>query len=515
MTGAVLAEGCEASAIDLKGQASCAAGDAAASVAEQMFNWLVSGATWAVKWTGEAWLSFPEPTIGTADGVPSDTIGQLWGLEGFYILGIAVFGFFVGLMRLMASPSMRAGAGLVRGIVAIITVQSFSIAATALLLDAGNEFSTWVVQRASGKEFGTALADFSGLGGVTNAMLNLGSLNAASSYIAFAVIGFLLLLIAAVAQVALLIVRSALLVVLLVFLPFLASSAFTDAGYKGLSKAVGWIFALILYKPAAGIIYAVGILSMKNAADDAKPEQQMMNLLIAVVIVAAATLALPAMIKWVSPMAGVGASMAFSGGSVAAGAIGTGAAIVSMGATMGASAGAGAAAAAGESGAAGGGAATAAKGVGAGEASGQGAGSVPGDTGAGTPATGGGSGTTGGTSGTGGSDSVIPSAGQGADTTSDAPGDSSSKPTGAGGTDTPRPSSEGGPQAPASTSADAPAVPQGAPPASVSTQPAAPVRPPAEHGRRVAAVADQVGRAASHLGQGARQINPDGSEDKS
>lgn len=328
----------DVSVFDPSAQIGCNISDAAQGVLETLFNMLVMAASWAVSWTGEAWLSFPEPTVGTADGTPSENIAELWSLGSFYIVGIAVLTFLLAVIRLLMNPSMQSGAALARGIVAIIAVQAFGIGGTALLLDAGNQYSVWVVERASGKDFETALADFSGLGGTTSTFAGAGAVSQFPNVLLFAALGFGVLLLAAAAQVALLIVRSALLVVLMAFLPFLAAAAFTDGGYKGLGKAIGWITALVLYKPVAGTIYAVGVLTLKNAAEDAEATEQMMNLLIGVVIVAAAALALPALVKFVAPQAAIGASMAFSGGAIAAGAVGTGAAVVAMGATAGAAA---------------------------------------------------------------------------------------------------------------------------------------------------------------------------------
>lgn len=386
----------------------CSVSESAQGLLETLFNWLVGGATWAVKWTGTAWLSFPEPTIGTAEGVPSATIDQIWTLGGFYIMGIAVISLLVGIVRLVWTPNRQTGMALLRGLVAIITVQTAGIAVTAILLDAGSQFSTWVVQEASGKDFTTALADFSGMGGVTSVLTATGAINSLGSAVAFSALGFLILLIAAFAQVCLLIVRSVLIVVLWAFLPFLASAAFTDGGSKALSRAVGWLFALILYKPVAGIIYSIGILQMKNAAADPSVHEQMLNLLVAVVTVGFAALALPALIKFVAPQAAVGASMAFSGGAMAAGAVGTGAAVVALGATGGGSAAAGAGAGAVSSGATGTGAATTGAAGGAAGATEGAAAAKGGADGAGTTASTGGS----------GSGSTSKGGGQGAGTTS-------------------------------------------------------------------------------------------------
>lgn len=235
MTGVILAETeCDADALDFGGKAMCGVSDAAQGVLESVFNMLVTGATWAVSWTGEAWLSFPEPTVGTADGTASENLAQLWSLGSFYVMGIAVVGFLIAVMRLLINPSMQSGGALARGLVAIITVQSLSIGATVLLLDAGNQYSVWVVEQASGKEFETAFADFSGLGGVTKTLTGAGAISQIGNILGFAALGFLVLLLAAAAQVALLIIRSALLIVLMAFLPFLAAAAFTDGGYKAL-----------------------------------------------------------------------------------------------------------------------------------------------------------------------------------------------------------------------------------------------------------------------------------------
>ncbi|MEU2419307.1 hypothetical protein ABZ546_16225 [Brachybacterium paraconglomeratum] len=414
----------------------CAVSDTAQGLLETLFNWLVGGATWAVEWTGTAWLSFPEPTIGTAKGVPSTTIDQIWTLGGFYIMGIAVISLLVGIVRLVWTPNRQSGMALLRGLAAIITVQTAGIAVTAILLDAGSQFSTWVVEEASGDDFATALADFSGMGGATSILLAGNALNSLGSAVAFSAVGFLILLIAAFAQVCLLIVRSVLIVILWAFLPFLASAAFTDGGSKALSRAVGWLFSLILYKPVAGIIYSIGILQMRNAADEPSVHEQMLNLLIAVVTVGFAALALPALIKFVAPQAAVGASMAFSGGAMAAGAVGTGAAVVALGATGGGSAAAGAGAGAASSGAVGTGAATAGAAAPAAEGAGT---TAPAAEGAGTtaPTSGSGSGSSpksggqgaGGTSTTGPSDSDDSSSRAGSVTGEGASTDSGSAPS--------------------------------------------------------------------------------------
>lgn len=537
MNGVVLAEGeCNADTLDFGGQAGCAVSDAAQGVLEATFEMLVNGTTWAVKWIGSAWLNFPEPTIGTSGGTPSDNLATLYSLTGFYVLGIAVIGFLLAVMRLMAQPSMQTGASLLRGILAIVAVQSLSIGATVLLLDAGNQFSTWVVEQASGKTFETALADFSGLGGVSSTLLAGATLSQSANIMAVAVLGFIVLLLGAVAQVALMIVRSALLVILLAFLPALAASAFTDSGYKALGKALGWLLALVLYKPVAGVIYAVGILTLKNLPENPTPEDQMMNLLIGVVIVGAAALALPALVKFVAPQAAAGASMAFSGGAIAAGAVGTGAAVVGLGATLasgGAAAPAAAAASTGASGAATGAATSGAGGAASGGAaagatgaasSGSEAGSASSSASGANPSRGdasaGGSGVTGdGAEGTGSDtpDSAGPSGASGG--AGGTPSGGSAPRSGGGGATAPdtNPSAQGTGTSGSTDSSDVPSsasAPTGATGANATDT--TPSQAPSAGGRhrRTEDIARTIGQAANKADQGAKDtdFNADGSQ---
>lgn len=346
--GILLAEGPDAcadvSVIDgVSANVSCSVNEAASGMLEDMYQMVVTGASWAVGWTAEVWLTFPEPGVGTAEGVPSDAISQLWSLQSFYTATFALICFMLGVARLVMSPSMSNGWALGRGVAFLAAVQSLGVALIVLSLEAGNLYSTWIVQQASGKEFTTALSDFAGLGGVSNELAAAGAMSRLGDIVLFSVLGFILLLLAALAQIALLIVRSALLIILLAFLPILAATTFTGGGMKAFGRAAGWIFALVLYKPVAGTIYAVGVVTLKNLPEEPDVGDMMLNLMVGLVIVAAAALALPALVKFVAPQAGIGASMAFSGGAMAAGAIGTGAAVASMGASAGGTAAAAAA----------------------------------------------------------------------------------------------------------------------------------------------------------------------------
>ena len=125
---------------------------------------------------------------------------------------------------------------------------------------------------------------------------------------ALGILGFLV-------QIALLFVRSALLVVLAGIWPLSAAASMTPAGNAWYRKTTAWILAAVLYKPAAAICYAAAFHLMTASTTG-------IGVLEGIVLVLLATLALPALMKLVVPMAAaagaVGTAEVLAGGAAAA-----------------------------------------------------------------------------------------------------------------------------------------------------------------------------------------------------
>jgi type IV secretion system protein TrbL len=141
----------------------------------------------------------------------------------------------------------------------------------------------------------------------------------------------LLMFLAAVVQYLLMIFRDGALLVLTTILPLAAAGQFSRGSVLWLPKVVGWLLALIFFKPAAALIYFIGFNVLGQGRD-------LQTLATAVCIMIAAIFALPAMLGLVSfavsapamnsaaigtltTAAGLGASLAQAGavrGAVAA-----------------------------------------------------------------------------------------------------------------------------------------------------------------------------------------------------
>ena len=121
------------------------------------------------------------------------------------------------------------------------------------------------------------------------------------------------------------VVRSGMLVILAGILPTTAAFTNTEMGRQWFQKAVGWTIAFILYKPAAAIVYSVAFLLMgHNSGKDG-----LIGSITGFTLMIVALFALPALMRFVTPMVGAVASGGGAGAGAAVGAMATGA--VSMG----------------------------------------------------------------------------------------------------------------------------------------------------------------------------------------
>lgn len=362
---------------DIIGGASEAADNAVSSVAnsalESFVNAMYEFSLWILEIISTWWMNTP-----VAD-VEGGAVGQIQQDIQWYVMGFAMIGFLIGLIRMVGSQDIRQGLQTsFKPIVNLILVTGVYATGVTMLLQAGDEGSAWLLERATDGE-----ADLSEM-----------FMPAAAGGGAAALLPMLLVYVLAglggIVNFVFMIFRNLLLVVLMAFLPALAAATGTQRGDQAFGKANGWLIALLLFKPVAAGIYALGFRFMRNETEMegfAGETQLAVDQLTGAGIILLAALALPALIKFLVPAAATGAA-AFSGGAAVGAGVGVAAGAAVLAGTGGAAAagGAGSTAAGG-----GGGVASGAAGGGGGSAGGAGlpAGSSGGDSAAGDSAGGG------------------------------------------------------------------------------------------------------------------------------
>lgn len=100
-----------------------------------------------------------------------------------------------------------------------------------------------------------------------------------------------------VAQIALMIVRMAMLVILTGTLPLAAAASSTPAGRVWFRKSVGWLLAFVLYKPAAAVVYAAAF-----SLSGQKQDNEVVSMVSGVVLIVLACFTLPALMRFAAPV---------------------------------------------------------------------------------------------------------------------------------------------------------------------------------------------------------------------
>lgn len=391
---------------------------------------------------GTLWVKVGTPNLTTTNGgaTPSPTVGFLQEHLAYYMAAAAIMAVIVGGARMAWEQRAEPGRELVKALLTLVVVVGAGLAAASLAVSAADQFSTWIIEQSlNGGSFGsniTALLGFAGVTGTVGDMLVI-------------VLG-LLAIFASIVQIGLMFVRGGMLVILAGLMGVSAWFSNTEAGRTWFRKSIGWLVAFILYKPAAAIVYAT---AFRLAGENAFGPNGLSSIVAGLVLMLLAVVALPALMRFVTPMvAATAGSGAGVGGALAAGAAmalpmgavrGMGGGASAAGAAAGGASSNGDAGAAGASGAMHGGGGAAAGGAGGGggsadgdsgaqgagadgdaatESTSEAAGAATAAAGAVTAAAGGGAGAVGGEAATAGSGAGEPSGAPGADAGGAGPG---------------------------------------------------------------------------------------------
>lgn len=240
-----------------------------------------------------------------------------WWIGAFMVLGVIMAG-----LRIIWRQDGADAREVIKGLLIFAAISGAGTATVQLLLGAGEQFSAYLLEQATGAGeddqeavFGAGLADILFL----PADLSEGSVEQswwlAGSGVG-AIMAILLLLFAVmvfVVQIVILVIRGALLLVMVILLPVAAALAMTETGRGMLSKYAGWLLALILYKPAAAILYAI---AFRLGSD----EESLLNVVTGMAIFVCALFMLPALLRLIVPATAAVASGGGMGGLAAAGA---------------------------------------------------------------------------------------------------------------------------------------------------------------------------------------------------
>ena len=283
-----------------------------ASRASQRIVIVLFGA--AVISSAPALVGWLMPAVPAASGIVMFAQQSL----GWFTAAAAVLGVIIAGIRLAWEQRTKPAEDLVRSLLTLILVAGVGATTVTLLAAAGDHAASALVGSALSCD---PAADSSCFSSSLGQILMLsGSVPGAAAapvllVIVIAIVGTLVSLL----QIALVLFRTVVLVVLTGVAPTAAATTSTASGREWFKKLVGWTAAFLLYKPVAALIYAVGLWLVGSGG--LGNGNQVIAGVSGVIVLVLAVVALPALLRVVAPaisvMSGSGGGGALAGAAMA------------------------------------------------------------------------------------------------------------------------------------------------------------------------------------------------------
>lgn len=251
-----------------------------------------------------------------------DAAGFVQSRTWWYVLALAMLSVVIAGARMAWEQRAQPAKDLAQSLLTLVVVAGCGVAVIAFLTRAGDDFSQWIIADSlrCGDDTTACFGDKVG------AMLGLTGASAPGLGVVMTIVLGLLALITSLTQIMLMIARSAMLVLLAGVLPLTAAATNTEWGRQWFKKAVAWIVAFLLYKPVCAIIYATAfqLLGSKDPLiTESGDTTGLVRSIGALMLMIISVIALPALMRFVTPAvgsmgAGSNAGMAAAAGIVPA-----------------------------------------------------------------------------------------------------------------------------------------------------------------------------------------------------
>lgn len=300
---------------------SCKLSEAASEASENIiaqwaFNIIQDVSSTLLK-VGTVWIGVGTPSLTGADSA----VGFVHSTTRLLVLALAIGSFMVAGIHLALSKRGEGAMNVLHALLALALVSSVSVGAGQLLVEASDEFSTWVIGLVidgDAGQFGVKILNVTGInGGLGLTVLIVGGLGA---------------LVANLVQIGMMFIRSSMLILLVGIMPVAAGAFSTKWGRAWLSKIIAWFFAFLMFKPAASIIYAVAIKLVQGESWSVGDGDELTRFITGVIMMVLAVLSLPALITFMVPATEALSSGGSGAGAGAGAVLATGAMMVARGA---------------------------------------------------------------------------------------------------------------------------------------------------------------------------------------
>ncbi|MCJ1702083.1 hypothetical protein MT356_20425 [Rathayibacter festucae] len=228
----------------------------------------------------------------------SSVVGWVQGQLQWYTGGIAILSILVAAGRMVWTQRAMPLRELAGSVLTLIAVAGAGLVVIRLATSAGDAFSVWILDNST--DCSVTNGESNCFGTTVGAMIGM----TMASQNSIGLIGLFLLGMLAVfmtyVQIALMVFRGAMLVVLAGIFPIAAAATNTEIGRQWFKKAMAWTLAFILYKPAAAIVYAIAF--RMTGTDLFKSDGTgLFQIVTGLALMLIALIALPALMRFLVP----------------------------------------------------------------------------------------------------------------------------------------------------------------------------------------------------------------------
>lgn len=262
---------------------------------------VIEAVEFVMKAVGTLWIDIDTPALGNNSAIAFVQERTLW-----ILIFAATIAMIVGGVRMALAQRGEAVRDIIKSLITMVVVSAGAVAFAGALIQIADSFSEWIVDAAirggpppqpipgqptpAQSTFATRIGE-----------ILVNPLKTEGVGLMLVIVMGILMIITSLIQLALMVVRYGMLILLVGVLPLTAAATNTEAGMMWFKRAVAWLAGFILYKPIAAIIYAAAI-TLIGTPEGATDET--LAVITGVAMMMLAVVALPAILRFVSPKTG-------------------------------------------------------------------------------------------------------------------------------------------------------------------------------------------------------------------
>jgi hypothetical protein len=252
---------------------------------------LIDAVDAVLKAVGTLWIDIGTPPVADANGNAVGASAFIQDHTQWILVVAATISVIIAGIRMALSQRGEPLRDVLKSLQTLVVVSGCGLAFASVLITVADSFSAWIIDQAIG---GSTFSDR-----LVNVMLD--PLEGPGIGLATVIVVGIAMVLTSLIQLALMIVRYGMLVLLVGVFPLTAAATNTEVGMAWFKRAVSWLVAFILYKPVAALIYAVAIklIGSPFGAPDAN-----LKVITGVTMMVMSVVALPALLRFVSPKTG-------------------------------------------------------------------------------------------------------------------------------------------------------------------------------------------------------------------